>query len=49
VIVEGERATVILAGDASFTQQSMLAGIVDGRPEDEQAARETLARLRRFA
>ena len=38
---------LFLAGDASFTQQLMIDGVVDGVAIDARAARETLARLRR--
>jgi glyoxylase-like metal-dependent hydrolase (beta-lactamase superfamily II) len=38
---------LLLAGDASFTEQVMLDGVVDGVAIDARAARETLARLQR--
>jgi N-acyl homoserine lactone hydrolase len=38
---------LLLAGDASFTEQLMLDGIVDGVAIDARAARETLGRLQR--
>jgi len=41
------RPTLVLAGDASYTQQLMLDGIVDGVAVDERAARDTLRRLQR--
>ena len=39
--------TLLLAGDASYTQQLMLDGIVDGIAVDARAAHDTLVRLRR--
>ena len=42
------RPTVLLAGDASYTQQLMLEGVVDGVAIDERAARHTLLRLQRL-
>jgi glyoxylase-like metal-dependent hydrolase (beta-lactamase superfamily II) len=42
------RPTVLLAGDASYTQQLMLEGAVDGVAIDERAAHDTLLRLQRF-
>jgi N-acyl homoserine lactone hydrolase len=41
------RPTVLLAGDASYTQQLMLEGAVDGVAIDERAAHDTLLRLQR--
>jgi glyoxylase-like metal-dependent hydrolase (beta-lactamase superfamily II) len=49
VIVEDEEDTVFLAGDASYTEELMLRGVVDGVAPDEEAARETLVRTRRLA
>ena len=40
---------LVLAGDASYRQDLMLDGIVNGVAADEQAARETLGRLQRYA
>ncbi len=37
-----------LAGDASYRQDLMLDGVVDGVAADEQPARETLGRLQRY-
>jgi N-acyl homoserine lactone hydrolase len=42
------RPTVLLAGDASYTQQLMLEGAVDGVAIDERAAHDTLLRLQRL-
>jgi N-acyl homoserine lactone hydrolase len=39
---------LILAGDASYRQDLMLDGVVDGAAADEKAARETLGRLQRY-
>jgi glyoxylase-like metal-dependent hydrolase (beta-lactamase superfamily II) len=41
------RPSLLLAGDASYTQQLMLDGVVDGVAVDERAARDTLQRLQR--
>src|SRR3954453_10912271 len=42
------RPTMLLAGDASYTQQLMLEGAVDGVAIDERAAHDTLGRLQRL-
>jgi N-acyl homoserine lactone hydrolase len=48
VIVRRDRQPdLLLAGDASYTQQLMLDGVVDGVSIDERAARDTLLRLQR--
>ena len=49
VIVEppGE-PRLVLAGDASYRQDLMLDGVVDGVAADERAAKETLGRLQRY-
>ena len=39
---------LVLAGDASYRQDLMLDGVVDGVAADERAARETLGRLQRY-
>ena len=44
VLDEGEQL-VLFAGDATYTEQILLEQAVDGVAPDEQAARETLARL----
>jgi glyoxylase-like metal-dependent hydrolase (beta-lactamase superfamily II) len=49
VVVRDGAETTFIAGDASYTQALMLDGCVDGVAPDEQAARETLARIRQFA
>ncbi len=46
VAVRTDGRLVVLAGDASYTQQLMLEGAVDGVSPDENVARETLARMR---
>lgn len=48
VIVEGDERTVVLAGDASYSEELMLQGIVDGVTSDVPRARSTLERLRAF-
>lgn len=48
VIVEGDDETVLIAGDASYTQEFMLAGIVDGVAPDPQTARVSLTDVRAF-
>ena len=49
VIVYGEGAAILLAGDASYDQQLMLAGKVDGVSPDVAVSRQTLAAIRQFA
>ena len=46
VTVDTGDAFVIIAGDASYTQQLMLDGQVDGVAPDPSTFRATLARLR---
>jgi glyoxylase-like metal-dependent hydrolase (beta-lactamase superfamily II) len=41
------RPDLLLAGDASYTEQLMLDGVVDGVAADARAARDTLGRLQR--
>jgi glyoxylase-like metal-dependent hydrolase (beta-lactamase superfamily II) len=48
VVDEGDHQ-VLLAGDASYNQELMLRGAVDGVSPDERIARETLTRIRAFA
>lgn len=48
VIVQAEGRTVFFAGDASYTEQLMLDGVVDGVSPDEQAARRTLERIAQY-
>ena len=48
VIVHRDRQPdLLLAGDASYTEQLMLDGVIDGVASDPRAARETLGRLQR--
>jgi N-acyl homoserine lactone hydrolase len=49
VIVEDGDATVVIAGDASYTEEAMLAGRIDGVGADESAELATLAAIRAFA
>jgi glyoxylase-like metal-dependent hydrolase (beta-lactamase superfamily II) len=49
VAVRTERALVILAGDASYTQELMRAGAVDGVSPDEGVAKRTLGRFQELA
>ena len=44
VIVEDGDKTVFIAGDASYSEATMLAGTIDGVSEDESEAAATLAR-----
>jgi N-acyl homoserine lactone hydrolase len=48
VLQESERA-LFFAGDASYTQDLMLDGAIDGRAPDDTVARETLERIRELA
>jgi N-acyl homoserine lactone hydrolase len=49
VAIDGGDKVVFLAGDASYTEQLMLAGRPDGVSPDPARARDTLARIRRLA
>jgi len=49
VVVEDGDAAVFIAGDASYTEAAMLAGLVDGVSPDEAAASATLAAIRALA
>ena len=49
VVVEDGDAAVFIAGDASYTEEAMLAGRIDGVGADEGAERATLAAIRAFA
>jgi N-acyl homoserine lactone hydrolase len=49
VAIDGGDKVVFLAGDASYTEQLMLAGRPDGVSPDPKRARDTLARIRRLA
>jgi N-acyl homoserine lactone hydrolase len=48
IVVQEQDAAILLAGDASYTEQLMLAGKVDGVSADENVARDTLDRIKRF-
>lgn len=49
VIVHDGNRTTLLAGDASYTEASMLAGKVDGVSPTASPSKDTLMRIRRFA
>ncbi len=49
VIVEDGDKTVFIAGDASYSEATMLAGTIDGVSEDESEAAATLGAIRAFA
>jgi len=49
VIVEDGDTAVFIAGDASYSEATMLAGAIDGVSDDEGQARATLAAIRAFA
>lgn len=49
VVLAEEDHFVFFAGDASYTQDLMLRGAVDGVAPDPAKARETLERIRRFS
>jgi glyoxylase-like metal-dependent hydrolase (beta-lactamase superfamily II) len=49
VAVESQGETIFLAGDTSYTERLMLAGVVDGVAPDGQVAAQTLARIRELA
>jgi N-acyl homoserine lactone hydrolase len=49
VAVEDRDQVIVLAGDASYTEQNMLDGVNDGVSPSMKAARDSLARLRRLA
>ncbi|HXX02704.1 MAG TPA: N-acyl homoserine lactonase family protein [Xanthobacteraceae bacterium] len=46
VIVRGEEEQVLLAGDASYLESTMLRGAIDGVSPNEGEAKRTLARMR---
>lgn len=48
IVVQEQDAAILLAGDASYTEQLMLASKVDGVSADETVARDTLDRIKRF-
>jgi N-acyl homoserine lactone hydrolase len=49
VIVEDADAAVFIAGDASYDEESMLAGQIDGVSANERVASATLSAIRTFA
>jgi glyoxylase-like metal-dependent hydrolase (beta-lactamase superfamily II) len=49
VVVEDGDHAVLLAGDASYTEDLMLRGIVDGPSPDDAVAQRTHARIRELA
>ena len=49
VIVENGDNAIFIAGDASYSETTMLAGAIDGVSEDELQAAATLAAIRAFA
>jgi N-acyl homoserine lactone hydrolase len=49
VIVEDGEMAIFIAGDASYNEETMLAGTIDGVCGDEGAASATLAAIRAFA
>jgi N-acyl homoserine lactone hydrolase len=49
VVVRTDGVTYFLAGDTSYNQALMLEGTVDGVAPDEEAARDTLRRIRALA
>ncbi len=48
VLVREEQRSIFLAGDTSYTEELMLEQVVDGVSPDEQAARQTLMRIREY-
>jgi N-acyl homoserine lactone hydrolase len=49
VIVEDGETAILLAGDASYSERTMLEGRIDGVSPSEQVAAATLEAIRRFA
>jgi N-acyl homoserine lactone hydrolase len=49
VVVQGDDATLFLAGDTSYDERLMLVGKVDGVSADDAVARATLDAIKRFA
>ena len=49
VVDEDDGTRVFLAGDASYTEELMLRGAVDGVSPDDATAKATLERIRRFS
>lgn len=48
VLVREERLSTFLAGDTSYTEKFMLEQAIDGVSPNEQAARQTLKRIREY-
>ena len=49
IIVEDGDTAVFVAGDASYSEATMLQGAIDGVSEDESQAAATLAAIQTFA
>ncbi len=49
IVVEDGDTAIFLAGDASYSEQNMLKGRIDGVSSNEMAAATTLESIRRFA
>lgn len=49
VIVREEDRAILIAGDASYRQDLMISGAVDGVAPDERAALDTIERIKAFA
>jgi N-acyl homoserine lactone hydrolase len=47
LVRRADQPTLVLAGDASYTERLMLDGVVDGVAVDQRAAHDTLLRLQR--
>ena len=48
VIASDEETLIMLAGDASYLEATMLGGVIDGVSPDETVAKATLAQIRRL-
>jgi N-acyl homoserine lactone hydrolase len=49
VLVEDDESAIFLAGDASYSEATMLTGQIDGVSEDEAVVSATLGAIRAFA
>src|SRR6185437_15776454 len=49
VALEDGDQVIVLAGDASYTEQNMVDGVLDGVSASMEAAHDSLTRLRRLA
>lgn len=49
ILVEDQGTTYVLAGDTSYTESLMLAGVIDGVSSDERTATATLRAVRQFS